>query len=888
MLKKYLQSIFNITVHHTVRIFVGVIILTFVLGYQARSLQFQTSFNYILSDNNPRIKTFNEILNAFENDSNILLIASGSEDSLRSFAYHIKPILESFNKWISSVQTQIPDEFLRKNVMKLTKLNKLDNFREIFSDPNLVPFLFNLNNAFVKTYLQPHNRIISKRDEQDAVEFLDRLQMFIRAQEDILLETEAVDVGQKAVDAIVFGESLRFTQERDMLLIIIEPGFNMDIPIGKLLKNVNGIEEIIEKTAILHGIRSKLGGPLVKARDHYTAFLAEFWPLFILSLAGLCGLLILFFRILSIPIICLSTLVICVLWTLGIYSFFMNSINLISILAIIIFILLGLGYCILLFTGFMEKRKQGLNIEVSIQETLQCFGSGIIISGSVVGVVFLTLILSKIKVCQDLGIMAGLGIITTMIVTIFLIPSMLIIREKLFGNNDLVHPAKDISYRFLGNGAQWIAKYRWVSIIAIFFITGFIFHQGVWMYKDTNLSNISLHDLDTNNVEDVFIKSFGISSSLITFTTDNLDTARRIAEESRELVSSGFVESITDYLPDEEFNVEKFLYLRELRRKIISRKVRKQLSSYDINLYRKEIERLEANIIELQDISLLQDQVKVYNKTLQLVGNGADSSFQGILTPFINALDTGMNRLKLTYFQEQFSAAFKSTIIEMANTEPLTLENLPLELKARFMGENDSLFRINIYPHNNIWDNPAFFDSFVYESSSLNDKITGWPVLFVELKDRINYYGLQSIQLIVFSLILLLMLSLRSFKYSLIILASISAGVIWLMGIMIFCNNPLRLMNIWIVPVILSIGINNGIQIIQRWKKEENLDTVYRSTGKGILVTAFTIFIIWLPFSFTHYTYLMSITSVFLIGLGCSLLVQLIILPPFLYGKKSR
>ena len=106
-------------------------------------------------------------------------------------------------------------------------------------------------------------------------------------------------------------------------------------------------------------------------------------------------------------------------------------------------------------------------------------------------------------------------------------------------------------------------------------------------------------------------------------------------------------------------------------------------------------------------------------------------------------MDTGINRLKLTYFQEQFSSAFKSTVLEMANTEPLTMQNLPIEIKSRFTGGNDNLFRINIYPNQNIWRDTKFLDHFVNKLSSLNEKITGWPVLFVEFKDRMSYFGLN-------------------------------------------------------------------------------------------------------------------------------------------------
>ena len=118
MLKKLLITHSLLSINHTGKILVGIMMLTLILGYQATSLQLQISFDYLLSDNNPRIETFNQILDEFNNDSNILLIASGHEDSLRSFAYHIKPILESFDKWVSSIHTQTSVEFLRKNILK--------------------------------------------------------------------------------------------------------------------------------------------------------------------------------------------------------------------------------------------------------------------------------------------------------------------------------------------------------------------------------------------------------------------------------------------------------------------------------------------------------------------------------------------------------------------------------------------------------------------------------------------------------------------------------------------------------------------------------------------------------------------------------------------------
>ena len=103
-------------------------------------------------------------------------------------------------------------------------------------------------------------------------------------------------------------------------------------------------------------------------------------------------------------------------------------------------------------------------------------------------------------------------------------------------------------------------------------------------------------------------------------------------------------------------------------------------------------------------------------------------------------------------------------------------------------------------------------------------------------------------------------------------MASIISGFILLIGVLILLNSSLNLMNIWIIPVILSISMNNAILILKRWKQEKNLDTVYRSTGKVILLTLITIFITATPFCYANHMGLTSIVSILLAGLGCSFL----------------
>ena len=127
-------------------------------------------------------------------------------------------------------------------------------------------------------------------------------------------------------------------------------------------------------------------------------------------------------------------------------------------------------------------------------------------------------------------------------------------------------------------------------------------------------------------------------------------------------------------------------------------------------------------------------------------------------------------------------------------------------------------------------------------------------------------------------MLLLLIIGLNSFKYSLFIMSSMTTGCIWFIGVLKLLNIPLNLMTIGGLPIIISVGMTQGIHILQRWKQEKNLDTVYRTTGKAIIFTTSTILFMTLPFWLLDNICIANVMSILLIGLGCSILSHIIIL----------
>jgi len=882
MRKKFLQLIAHCSVTHTWWMTAGILVLTIFFAYRASTLQMRTGFDSLLPGENPRIAEFNRILDEFQNESNIMLLAEGNEDSLKAYAQAVKPLLEDFDEWVTSVHIQIPEEFYRRNALKLLSPDQLDNFGSMFYDPNLIPFLHNLNNSFEGVYQRNDEVLQSRRDELNAVRFLDGLEMFVDIQSEVMNGESGEGVGQKAVDAITFGETYMLSPNKDMILIFIEPTFNMMIEPAELIISVDGIEKIIKETSTQYGVTAGLTGSIVLGRDEYKAFTSDTWTVSILALIGIFILFVISFRMWVSPLLAILTVIMGVTWAMGFSSFLVEYLSMMTAMMSVILIGLGIDFSVHIISGYTEKRNQGLDVRISMQETLLRFGPGIITGGITTSLAFLTLLISETVGMREMGIIAGVGIIFTMLATIIILPTMLVIRERLLKNFNTSLPPKDVSYPFLGRIAVFTAKYRWNMGILFLLITGFLFNRAVNMSVDYNYLNMEPVGLESIKLQEKLIEAFDLSSDFVMFTTDNLDDARKLTRQAREMETTGWVESISDYLPDPDGLEEQYRFLKNLRRNLQSREIRKQMSSHDVKMYRKELERLEANIIELQDLAFLGGQDKVYDKAIKLVGEAGDSLARGNITLFINALDTGLTKIELTYFQQQFSTAFKSTIIEMANTEPLTLDNLPGEIKNRFTGKSGNIFIINVYPEKNIWEDSRFLYRFTDEATELSEKATGLPPIFVELMDIMSKDGKKATYLAIIAVFLVLLIDFRSLKYALVGMVPLIFGAIWMTGIMEISGLKFTMMNILAVPLIIGIGIDDGVHILHRWKIEKNLDIVYRSTGKAILLTSLTTMLGFGSLWFATYRGLGSMGIALFIGVGTCFLATLFIIPAIL------
>src|SRR5207253_10134341 len=95
------------------------------------------------------------------------------------------------------------------------------------------------------------------------------------------------------------------------------------------------------------------------------------------------------------------------------------------------------------------------------------------------------------------------------------------------------------------------------------------------------------------------------------------------------------------------------------------------------------------------------------------------------------------------------------------------------------------------------------------------------------------WYSLIAIAILVF-------VHFRRISAVVLSLLPVAFGTIWMVGIMGLFGISFNPANIMTLPLVIGIGVTNGIHILNRFAEEQHASILARSTGKAVLVSGLT------------------------------------------------
>jgi hypothetical protein len=303
------------------------------------------------------------------------------------------------------------------------------------------------------------------------------------------------------------------------------------------------------------------------------------------------------------------------------------------------------------------------------------------------------------------------------------------------------------------------------------------------------------------------------------------------------------VENIADYVPPEEKQLERIPHVKRIRELVSSATTRVPISSSNLDRLVEQLERLDMNIYELSQLAFIGGQDKVDDKCKSMIGDPEQEDSESFILNLVEKIknDPARAAVQLNEFQTYYYPNLRQKIYGMANPEMITLQTLPENIKNQYVNEAGDKYLVTIYPKEQIWDYAAL-TRFSKQLETVSPKITGSPPIFLHLIQLIGRDGLMATVLTVIIVTILLWIDFRSFRFALLGVIPLITGGIWMLGIMKTCGAMLTMLNVMAIPMIVGIGIDDGVHVLHRYKFEglTRTPTVLRSTGKAVLLTSLT------------------------------------------------
>ena len=213
---------------------------------------------------------------------------------------------------------------------------------------------------------------------------------------------------------------------------------------------------------------------------------------------------------------------------------------------------------------------------------------------------------------------------------------------------------------------------------------------------------------------------------------------------------------------------------------------------------------------------------------------------------------------------------------------PIDFDALPPEIIEHWVSA-DGRQLIKVQASEDLSNEDAAIE-FVSQVRDIAPVVTGLPVVYVEAKKSVADAFQLAFMLALALVVIVLVIFLRSGIDTLLVLGPILLASCVTVAVAVLLNLPFNFANIITLPLLLGIGVDNGIHMVHRMKiappGEGNL--LQSSTSRAVLFSALTTICSFGTLAFSPHVGMASMGTLLSIGLLASLLVTLILLPVLL------
>ena len=586
----------------------------------------------------------------------------------------------------------------------------------------------------------------------------------------------------------------------------------------------------------------------------------------VLAVAGLIALLVIPFRGVVEPLFAILALLTGVAWSFGFTTLAVGHLNLLSAVFTSVLAGIGINFPIHLMARYDEARRQGLPMPEAVELAVVNTGTGVFASACIMALAFLMPMFTDFKGIAELGLISAAGLFLCLISALLVFPAMVALRDR--GRPPGKRPAlslapkRSLLEKLFARPGLIVGMTTIATLGALFLIRGVRFDQ--------NVLKLQASDVEAVRFENTLLHDSGRSSWFgVAFAPTRADAERKAAA-FRKLPEVSDIETISTYIPDDQGR--KRAVLGALGEKLAPISIRAGAHS-DAAALMRELSGLAGRLEAMS----------------QFDTSGGVLKTAGLAEDAIARLKKDTN-VFAAYEQRTASslATALAALKPQLSPNEVTEETLPPILRERFIGKS-GLYLVQIYPRGDIWED-APLKRFVDALRTVDRDVTGPPLQTYNLATVMRHGYERAALLALIAVFIFVFLDFRNLRDTLLATVPLIFGGAWLLEAMPLLGWEFNLANLFAVPIIIGMGVDNGVNMLYRWREERDKSSLIltKAVGKSVTICSLTTIAAFAALIPANHRGISSLGWVLSVGVMLILIATLIVLPALFELLGSR
>lgn len=892
------------------------LVLTLVLGAASEMLTVNTLWSALLPESIPSVREYRHIDTNFLQPGNMIVVIDGEDPTeLERVTDEVADVLEhelvcepstsaaeciSQGRYARYVYGELPVEWMTEHALGLAKPRDVERSARLMSDPRLLSYLTHLNDDFESEYSDSD---AVRTREREIVGALEAVQSFVETLDGATRVDVSRDNLGRVVRDLTVGRPYAFSTDGRMSLVMVAPAIPSD-DFETLIEMDRRVEAILAPLVERHSnCRIERTGLIPVGRDEMDSVGPETTVITLIALVLILALLTWNFRSGVTALIALVPIALGIVWSMGIFALTIGTLNMVTVMIGVVLLGLGIDFSIHITNRFHEVVATGGSVEEALRAAIGGTGVAVLTGAVTTAVAFLALMVADTRGIREFGFCAGLGVLTTLVAVLFVLPALLAWRtDRLLSKGKKLKKAHDFS--LLGKLATGMGRLRWTVILISALATAAGFWGATRLAWEWDMFELEPEGLRSVELYDEIVDRFRVSVSVAVLTADSVDASRELREEFLRSELVGEVDDVSVWVSRPDFE-ESQQHIRELRRSIEQERLAQRfvevsepthhdadgtergetgtLSLAERRLrLTEEVDRLWANLVEIQALSFTAGQDRVVEETRDLVAT-RDNRHQATLRVLADRLEQreGIEWESLDRFALEFETQLRSQVEAMARRdEPTGLDDIPEAMRARYTSPTAPGFVMQIMPEQNLFEREAL-EAFEVEAARIHPNVTGTPTMMLEMNRQTIQEGRLAVLVCIGVILLVLLIDFRRPLVTLLAFTPLVSGTAFTLGLMVLLGEKSHYLNMIAWPVIIGIGVDNGVHFFHRFIQEgrDGIGRAVTSVGRAMMMSSLTTMIGFGSLMLYRMRGMASFGLVLFLGVGMCLLVTFTLLP---------